>query len=248
VAWTFFGPEPDFAFHDWNIAGDTQQELQELQRIIHDEGRDIYIADHDEFGVYCCRVLVPGMSEIYPLDELLWNNNNSGLPFRDRLLHLPSLAGGELSGLLDALEADAIDESLPLHEFIGLAADPGSALATLRIGELKGLLLLATGRRQEAIEWLEWLGDFGELGGERMRAYDCLLQILLLERNGDAWESYGAMLAAMFGEAAYRRALELFFGRRVFDGLDLDEGTVLSERHQQLFRVYRRISALRAQA
>jgi ribosomal protein S12 methylthiotransferase accessory factor len=242
VAWPFFGAAPDFAFHDWNIAGDTQQELQ---RITHDEGRDIYIADHDEFGVCCCRMPVPGMSEIYPLDELLWNNNNSGLPFRDRLLHLPSLAGGELSGLLDALEADAIDESLPLHEFIGLAADPGSALATLRIGELKRLLLLATGRRRDAIEWL---GDFGELGGERMRAYDCLLQILRLERNGEAWESYGAMLAAMFGEAAYRCALELYFGRWVFDGLDLDDGTVLSERHQQPFRVYRRISALRAQA
>jgi ribosomal protein S12 methylthiotransferase accessory factor len=29
-------------------------------------GHDIYIADFDHLGVYACRILVPGMSEIYP--------------------------------------------------------------------------------------------------------------------------------------------------------------------------------------
>ena len=248
VAWSFFSGRPDFEFHDWNIEGDTNSELAALQAILHAEGHDIYIADYDEFGVYCCRVLVPGMSEIYPVDELLWNNNNSGLPFRDAMLHLPSLATGELETLLEMLETQDVDEHLPLHEFIGLAADPGSALATLRVGELKALLLLGTGRRQESVEWLQWLSDFGELDGERMRGYQCLLHMLGLEGAGEVWEQYDRTLAAMFGESAWSRAVDLYYARRLFDGLDLAEGTVQSESHQQLFAVYRRVSARRGVA
>ena len=248
VAWSFFSGRPDFEFHDWNIEGDTNSELAALQAILHAEGHDIYIADYDEFGVYCCRVLVPGMSEIYPVDELLWNNNNSGLPFRDAMLHLPSLATGELESLLEMLETQDIDEHLPLHEFIGLAADPGTALATLRVGELKALLLLGTGRRQESVEWLQWLSDFGELDGERMRGYQCLLHMLGLEGAGEVWEQYDRTLAAMFGESAWSRAVDLYYARRLFDGLDLAEGTVQSESHQQLFAVYRRVSARRGVA
>ena len=217
-----------------------------MQEIIHGEGRDIYIADYVAFGVYCCRVIVPGMSEIYPVDELLWNNNNSGLSFRDALLHLPSLATGELASLLERLEAGDIDEHLPVHEFLGLAADPGSALATLRVGELKLLLLLGTGRREDAAEWIDWLGDFGELQGSRMRGYQCLQHMLGLERAGEVWEQYEEVLAAMFGESSCRRAVDLYFGKQLFDGLDLSEGTVLSQSHQQLFEVYRRVTARRA--
>jgi ribosomal protein S12 methylthiotransferase accessory factor len=186
------------------------------------------------------------MSEIYPVDELLWNNNNSGLAFRDSLLHLPSLATGELASLLERLEAGDIDEHLPVHEFIGLAADPGSALATLRVGELKILLLLGTGRREEAVDWLDWLSDFGDLRGGRMHGYQCLLHILRLERDGKVWEEYENVLAAMFGESSFRRAVDLYFGKKLFDGLDLSEGTVMSQSHQQLFTVYRRVTALRA--
>ena len=246
LPWSFFSRQPDFEFHDWNTGGDTGTELAALQEIIHGEGHDIYIADYEAFGVYCCRVIIPGMSEIYPVDELLWNNNNSGLPFRDALLHLPSLATGELASLLERLEAGDVDEHLPVHEFLGLAADPGSALATLRVGELKLLLLLGTGRREEAAEWIDWLCDFGELQGSRMHDYQCLQHMLGLEQAGEVWEEYEEVLAAMFGESSCRRAVDLYFGKQLFDGLDLSEGTVLSQSHQQLFEVYRRVTARRA--
>lgn len=60
--------------------------------------------------------------------------------------------------------------------------------------------------------------------------------------------SYGSIPRATFGDKTYRRAVEFWHGKRVFDGHDLDKGKVLIERHQQLFSVYRRISAMRAQA
>lgn len=248
IAWPFFSGRPDFGFHDWNLDGDTHEELDRLQAILHEEGHDIYVADHEEFGIYSCRIIVPGMSEIYPADELLWNNNNSGLSFRDRLLSLPSLVDEQLQSLLDDLEAGDIDEHLPIHEFIGIAADPGSPLSEFRIGELKALLLLALGQRQEAMVWIEWLEHFGELGGDRMRSYHCLRHILALESEGMDWENYGTMLAAMFGERIWQRAVSLYLGENLFDGLDLADGGIHSRRHRDLLTVYRRVSSLRAPA
>jgi ribosomal protein S12 methylthiotransferase accessory factor len=35
-------------------------------------------------GVYACRILVPGMSEIYPIDDLEWENNSVGNAIRPR--------------------------------------------------------------------------------------------------------------------------------------------------------------------
>jgi hypothetical protein len=70
--------------------------------------------------------------------------------------------------------------------------------------------------------------------------------MLRLERDGEVWEQYEQVLAAMFGESSCRRAVELYYGKKLFDGLDLSEGTVLSQSHQQLFAVYRRVTARRA--
>ena len=72
--------------------------------------------------------------------------------------------------------------------------------------------------------------------------------MLGLEGAGEVWEQYDRTLAAMFGESAWSRAVDLYYARRLFDGLDLAEGTVQSESHQQLFAVYRRISARRGMA
>ena len=67
VAWDFLGEAPDFAFHDWNFSTTTADDYAWLCRRIHADGHDIYVADFEHLGVHACRILVPGMSEIYPV-------------------------------------------------------------------------------------------------------------------------------------------------------------------------------------
>ena len=86
IAYDFFKDKPDHAFYDWDHDANTADEFEYLSRLIHDMGFDIYIADYEHLNVYSCRIMVPGMSDIYPVDDLVWNNNNEGALFREDIL------------------------------------------------------------------------------------------------------------------------------------------------------------------
>ena len=63
-----------------------------MQRLQSDE-HDIYIADFTHLGVYACRILVPGLSEIYPIDDLEFENNSVANPIREAILNLSDPSG-----------------------------------------------------------------------------------------------------------------------------------------------------------
>ena len=45
--------------------------------------------DYNHLDVHACRIIVPGMSDIYPADDLIYANNNMGMDWREILLDLP---------------------------------------------------------------------------------------------------------------------------------------------------------------
>lgn len=102
ISWNFMRATPDFPFADWNFSTTTEEDYQWLVDAIHGEGRDIYIADFSEQGAYSCRILVPGMSEIYPVEDLEWENNSIGNTIRPALVRLHDLDDAEAAELLDA--------------------------------------------------------------------------------------------------------------------------------------------------
>ncbi len=38
---------------------------------------------YEHLGAAACRILVPGYSEIYPVEDLIWDNTNKALAFRE---------------------------------------------------------------------------------------------------------------------------------------------------------------------
>jgi ribosomal protein S12 methylthiotransferase accessory factor len=40
------------------------------------------MAVYDQLGATACRILVPGYSEVYPVEDLIWDNTNKALLFR----------------------------------------------------------------------------------------------------------------------------------------------------------------------
>ncbi len=55
---------------DWNFSGTTEEELSTLMAIFNNEDKEVYIADYEHLGVYACRIIVPGMSDIYPAENM----------------------------------------------------------------------------------------------------------------------------------------------------------------------------------
>src|SRR3569833_393949 len=70
ISWQFLRDTPDFDFVDWNFGTTTEEDYAWSVGALHAEGREIYVADFEHLGVYACRILVPGVSEIYPVEEL----------------------------------------------------------------------------------------------------------------------------------------------------------------------------------
>ncbi len=195
IHWNFLKAEADFAFSDWNFEGSTQQEFEHLCQQIHEDGFEIYIMDYEHLSVYSCRILVPGMSEIYTVDDLEWDNNNTGNDLRSAILNLADLEEEECADLLEALEDLSLDNIQPISALIGLAPDAHSLWADLRVGELKALLALAIGDTESTLEACEWIQYFDQLPPARTRTYRCIQTLLEMEQP----EAYLANLNLLYG-------------------------------------------------
>ena len=238
ISWNFLGDTPDFEFVDWNFSNTTAEDYQWLVDRIHRSGHDIYVADFTHLGVYACRILVPGMSEIYPLDDLEWENNSVGNAIREAILHLPELDDEECTDLLDTLHELDLQDARPVAALIGLAADEGSLWSDLRVGELKALLALAVGDDEAIREGCEWVRHFEQIDPARRRVYRCietLMELGSVDAHRSALEHlYGADTVAS-AEAMLQRE-QRFFGLKT-PGMGL-EGCDL---HRSLLAAYNKV-------
>lgn len=241
VSWNFLGSTPDFAFCDWNHEGTTRQDYDWLVEQLHARDLDVYLAEYNHLGVYTCRILVPGLSEIYPVDDLEWENNSVGNLLRPYLLDLPQLNDAACSALLDVINQQNLDDQRLVAALIGLAPDPGSAWETLRVGELKALLALACGDQDARSEGCEWIRYYGQIAPERSRVYRCIEDLLAL---GDDAEAYQLALPLLYGQEALSQAQALLKGELRFWGLNTlgpdYTGTMM---HQRLLAAYAKVQA-----
>lgn len=244
VHWDFFGDTPDFDFVDWNFndleSGSTADDYTWLAERIHADGHDIYIADFDHLGVYACRILVPGMSEIYPVDDLEWENNSNGAVVRPAVVNLAELDDDQCGQLLDILNELNIADEKPVAALIGLAPDAGSPWADLRVGELKAMLALAVGDTAAIREGCEWVRQFEQLDAGRRRVYACIATLLDMEDPN----IYEEALLSLFGEQTLDLATDLIDGVVRFFGLP-SPGLDLAgcELHQRLLGEYAKVRA-----
>ncbi|MCE1182801.1 MAG: YcaO-like family protein [Rhodocyclales bacterium] len=237
VHWDFFGETPDFAFVDWNFtdAHSTADDTAWLIERIQNDGHDIYIADFEHLGMYACRILVPGMSEIYPIDELEWENNSNGGGIRPAILNLDRLDDEQCEELLDLINELNLADEKPVAALIGLAADAGSLWADLRVGELKAMLALAIGDTDAIREGCEWVRQFEQLDAARRRVYACIATLL----DMDDPNRYEAALVALYSEETLDMATDLIDGEVRFFGIEFP-GLALDgcETHQRLLAEY----------
>lgn len=246
IHWKFLGDEPDHAFVDWNFSNTTAEDYAWAVDRIHKDGRDIYIADFTHLGVYACRILVPGMSEIYPVDDLAFENNSVGNSIREAILNLPDLDDEECSDLLDTLNESALADQRPVAGVIGLAADAGSFWSDLRVGELKTLLALAIGDEAATLEGCDWIKHFAQLNPQRRAVYACIESIINLAEMGDSGP-YMDALRQLYGAGAVAQAHALIMQTDRFMGLNAP-GLALDgcEMHHKLLAAYDKVRASHA--
>ena len=244
ISWEFLRSTPDFEFFDWNFGTTTEEDYHWCVDTIHGSGHDIYIADFTHLGVYACRIIVPGMSEIYPVEELQWENNSVGNLIRPYAIKLQSLSHAESAALLSTLlDLDLADE-LPVTTLIGLCADPNSTWVDLRVGELKTLAAIACQSTDDILDGCAWIAQFNELPTERAKVYRCLsdlVQISVELAHPDP-ALFKANLSLMYGAQTLSQAEKLLNQTEQYFGLiNLGENMQGSRMHQQLLAAYGKV-------
>lgn len=247
ISWDMFKDDADYPFVDWSFAGTTHEEFDTLMAIFRAEDKEVYIADYEHLSVYACRIIVPGMSDIYPAEDLLLANNSMGAPLRKTLLALPD-SPWEPEAYLELivqLDEEGHDDFTRVRELLGLASGKDNGWYTLRIGELKAILALAGGDLDQALIWTEWTMEFNQsiFSEERANYYRCLQTLLLLamEEERDPLQYHRAFIR-MYGQAAVEAASAAISGEAPFHGLQaVDLDLKAFPAHQSLLAAYEKL-------
>ena len=252
VSWRFFSARADHAFVEWDFSGQGEnsnaEEAATLFGILEDMGNEVYMAVNEHLGATACRILVPGYSEIYPVEDLIWDNTNKALLFRSDILNLHSLNTMGLRALLRRLEDSELDDYSDIATLIGIEFDDNTAWGQLTILELKLLICLALKKFADAKELVEAFLQYNDNTVERGLFYQALNAVLEVQLDKDlALEDYEVNFRRMFGNPRMDAALGCLDGSVRFYGLTPTslqlEGL---ERHQRLIDSYRKLHAARA--
>ena len=224
VSWRFFSAKPDYEFVEWNFAGQgptaNADEAASLFGILQSMGKEVYTTVHDQLGAMACRILVPGYSEIYPIEDLVWDNTNKALLFREDILNLHRLNDQQLTALLERLENNELDEYADIATLIGIEFDENTEWGQLTVLELKLLINLALKQLEAAQDLVGAFLQYNDNTVERKLFYQALNVVLevVLDAELDI-ENYEHNFRRMYGNDRMDAVLGSVEGRVRFFGL-----------------------------
>ena len=247
ISWKFFSEKNDFDFVEWDFSGTTEEENNYLMKILNNLEKEVYIADYEELGVKACRILVPGYSEIYSTEDLIWDNHNKAITFRSDILNVHSLDDKTLKKLVQKLDESEIDDYTKIGELIGVAFDENTVWGQLNIGELKCLSLLALKRFEEARELVEMFMTFNDNSSARRSYYQALNTVLDISLNEELeLKDYIPNMTRMFGTEILNNAVLTVTGEVRFFGLTKTNMKLEGlDKHLRLIDSYQKLQAVK---
>ncbi|MDB6060876.1 MAG: OsmC domain/YcaO protein [Verrucomicrobiaceae bacterium] len=256
VSWRFFSAKADFDFVEWDFTSNSEsgqvensnaEEAATLFGILEDMGKEIYMAVYEHLGAPACRILVPDYSEIYPLEDLIWDNTNKALSFRADILNLHRLDDASLEALVERLEDSELDDYTDIPTLIGIEFDDNTAWGQLTILELKLLINLALQKFEAAKELVETFLQFNDNTAERGLFYQALNVVLEALLDDDLeLDDYAVNFRRMFGNSRMDAVMGSVDGSVRFFGLTPTSMKLEGlDRHQRLIDSYKKLHTAR---
>ncbi|MDO6453244.1 OsmC domain/YcaO domain-containing protein [Neptunomonas phycophila] len=248
ISWKFFSAKHDYKFCEWDFSGTTEEENARLMSILHDMGKEVYIAVFDELGAAACRILVPGYSEVYPVEDLIWDNTNKSLYFREDILNIHTLDDEALQDLVERLEESELDNYSDIRTLIGIEFDENTPWGQLDIGELKLLIYLALQNYEEAKERVSAFLSYNNNTVERGLFYQAVNAVLDIMLDDELLlEDYLPNMTRMFGAERMENVVGTVNGDVKFYGLTPTNMQLEGlDRHLRLIESYKKLHAFRA--
>ncbi len=252
VSWRFFSAKSDYDFFEWDFSSNGEnsndKEAATLFDLLEAMGKEAYVAVYDELGAIACRILVPGYSEVYPIEDLVWDNTNKALLFRTDILNLHRLDDDSLKALLERLENNELDDYGDIATLIGIEFDENTDWGQLTVLELKLLIHLALQQFDEAHELVGAFLQYNDNTVERGLFYQAMNVVLEVLLDDDLeLEDYEVNFRRMFGNARMDAVIGSVDGSVRFFGL-MPTSIKLEglDRHHRLIDSYRKLHTARA--
>ncbi|UFH59517.1 YcaO-like family protein [Sulfurovum mangrovi] len=214
----FLSRDKSFDYAPWAYRGEgTEDELRYLKSLLGGLGKEMYLREYDYLGFYSCQVIVPDFSEVYPVEDLVYNNKNTGKQIREMILHLDQY---DLEDILDAVEP--LDDSISIEAYIGVIFKHNFTMA-----DLKAQLYLLADERENALMLLE-MGSHpvGRIVAELIR----------MEEAGLPFEAYEEAFKMLYLPEDVQKA------RRVLGLEEMMIDTTLHEDYLRMLELYDRLT------
>ncbi|MCK8124581.1 OsmC domain/YcaO domain-containing protein [Pseudoalteromonas sp. 2CM39R] len=248
ISWRFFSAKHDYDFVEWDFSGSNEEETASLFGILESLGKEAYIAEFSDLGT-ACRILVPDYSEVYPVEDLIWDNTNKALNFREDILNLHRLSEDQLADLVERLEESELDNYIDIITLIGIEFDENTVWGQLTILELKLLIYLALGDLEAAMELVEAFLQYNDNTiVERGLFYQAMHATLEVALSDDLEiEDYIHSFTRMFGQETMDAVVGSINGDVMFYGLTETSMKLEGlDRHLRLIESYKKLHTARA--
>jgi ribosomal protein S12 methylthiotransferase accessory factor len=247
ISWRFFSSKFDYEFCEWDFSGTSEEEASGLFGILEAMGKEVYIAEFTDLGASACRILVPEYSEVYPVDDLIWDNTNKSLNYREDILNLHSLSTKALGKLVNRLEESQLDNHTDIRTLIGIVFDENTVWGQLTIIELKILIYLALGSHEDAIELVGEFLQFNDNTVQRGLFYQALSAVLEVTLDEDLeLEHFIGNFNRMFGKEVMDNVVGSVNGTVRFYGLSKTSMNLEGiEPHLRLIESYKKLHQAR---
>ncbi|WP_017395100.1 OsmC domain/YcaO domain-containing protein [Acinetobacter haemolyticus] len=254
VSWRFFSAKSDYDFVEWDFTNDGENsnadEAAELFGILEEMGKEVYMAVYEHLGATACRILVPDYSEIYLVEDLIWDNTNKALGFREDILNIHRLDDERLEALVERLEECELDDYTEITTLIGIEFDDNTVWGQLTLLELKLLIYVALKQFEEAKDLVEQFLQYNTNTVERGLFYQCMNVVLEVILDDEMeLEDYEKNFRRMFGDERMDAVVGSVEGTIRFYGLTPTSMKLEGlDRHLRLIESYKKLHAARAKA
>jgi len=201
----FLNARKSFAYTPWGYEGESSaDEYSYLTAILEKEKKEMYLREYNYLGFYSCQMIVPNFSEVYPIEDMVYNNKNEGKYIRNMVLHFSEYDPEEILTHIESL-----DQTLDVGKYIGVIFENTFTMLTF-----KAQIYLLLGDLDTALELLELGTDHtGHIVAELIRMSNAEL----------VWEEYSQALFNIFTEEKVMKAVAILNGEAPLVDLTLHQ-------------------------
>ncbi len=195
IGFGFLNATKTFEYTPWNYKDEgSEAEYAFLCNIVKSMGKEIYLREYTYLDFYSCHMIVPSVSEVYPIDDMVYQNRNCGKFIRHAVLNFKE---ENHETLLETIEP--LEDSLNMEKYIGVIFEQNFQMI-----DLKAQVNLLLENYEEA----QMLLSFSQNPLSKV-----LCEILSLREQKLVWSEYESALWDIFGKEKVEHALNILDGK-----------------------------------